>query len=517
MGPRLAGTAPALALLLSALSPADAADKQFMSLPIDTKIYARRAMAEDFSYAKKGETFMVSPMKSVGIFQVDAVVSNTDPKLKDDDTVGVRGEVSIAVAPTAGTRLAMTDFENFWGTEASLWMSFNSGRTWTKKLNINPPPGAPGVFGCPCDQTIDFTHTNVLGGVFLTNAGNIYSALGSIYSSSPNPFNYFAPGGAAQPSNYLNPSSLGNADQPWLLVNRIPRGSSALDNVYVAYDDFSGAPDMRVAVAQASGQLRFTTNKLTGFSGGDINPGHRLGVDHNTGAVYSLFQQSPGKGAGGSKNINYMLNRSTDGGKTWSLNGSPTGILVANADSTQPRPKFCTVNALLGGVDHAAVDPATGDVLVVYGNRDKVTGNNRLAMRRLISNGAGGLTVGPELFITGQVQAALPSIAVLENRIIGVFYYTCDGFSPSGFPIFSAHFSRSSNLGASFQDFTLATFLSPVKDDGEPRQRVLFDYMQLKALGNTFYGGYGANRLAFYPASPYSIIDPIFYTLTLNF
>jgi hypothetical protein len=57
-----------------------------------------------------------------------------------------------------------------------------------------------------------------------------------------------------------------------------------------------------------------------------------------------------------------MLNRSTDGGRTWELNGSPEGIVVANADSTQPLPKFCTVNATLGGADQAVVDPQTGDV-----------------------------------------------------------------------------------------------------------------------------------------------------------
>ena len=98
-----------------------------------------------------------------------------------------------------------------------------------------------------------------------------------------------------------------------------------------------------------------------------------------------------------------MLNRSTDGGATWTLNGMAGGIIVANADSTQPTPKFGTVNALLGGVDHAAVDPSNGDVYYVYGNRDAGTGNNRLAIRRIQDNGGGGVTVGPENFVTGQV------------------------------------------------------------------------------------------------------------------
>ena len=124
------------------------------------------------------------------------------------------------------------------------------------------------------------------------------------------------------------------------------------------------------------------------------------------------FNGEPAPGGGDSKNIDYMLNRSTDGGATWILNGMAGGIIVANADSTQPTPKFGTVNALLGGVDHAAVDPNNGDVYYVYGNRDAGTGNDRLAIRRIQDDGGGGVTVGPENFVTGQVEAAIPSVAV---------------------------------------------------------------------------------------------------------
>jgi hypothetical protein len=325
---------------------------------------------------------------------------------------------------------------------------------------------------------------------------------------SPGAFNYFqSPPGTAVPTTHLVPGV--SPDQPWLLVGRKPGTLS--ENVYVAYDNFSGAPDMHVAVAPATSPLNFTVDKISGFSTGFVNPGHRLAVDPRSRAVYSLFQRRIAAGAGGSQNINYMLNRSTDGGTTWTLNGSATGIVVANADSTQPTPKFCTVNALLGGVDHAAVDPKTGDVVYVYGNRDPVTGNNRLAMRRLTPNSTAGLTIGPQIFITGQVQAAIPSVAITENRTIGVFYYTCDGTSPSGFPIITAHFSTSTDLGNSFFDNTLESFVSPAKDNGNSRQRVLGDFQQVKAVGNTFFGGFAGNRIGFYPLSPFSITDPIFF------
>jgi hypothetical protein len=42
--------------------------------------------------------------------------------------------------------------------------------------------------------------------------------------------------------------------------------------------------------------------------------------------------------------------------------------------------------------------------------------------------------VGPEHFVTGQVEAAIPSVAVASDGTIGVFYYTFDGLSPDNFP-----------------------------------------------------------------------------------
>jgi hypothetical protein len=310
--------------------------------------------------------------------------------------------------------------------------------------------------------------------------------------------------------NHLD--GVNNADQPWLLVGPQPGASG--ENVYVAYDDFNTAPDMHVAVAAATNPLVYNIDHRTGFSTGFVNPGHRLAIDQNSGAVYSLFQRRIAAGAGGSQNINHMLNRSTDGGNTWTLNGSATGIVVANADSTQPTPKFCTVNALLGGADHAAVDPQTGDVVYVYGNRDPTTGNNRLAMRRLTDDGAGGLAIGSEIFVTGQVQAAIPSVAVTDNGTIGVFYYTCDGTSLTGFPIFTAHFTVSTDQGATFIGLELETFLSPATDNGNARQRVLGDYMQVKAVENQFYGGFTGNGAPF--GRTISNNDPIFYNVSVE-
>jgi hypothetical protein len=409
-------------------------------------------------------------------------------------------------------RVVITAGFGGWGFYAPLWLSRNGGNTWSKEFTINPPPGVPP--GCPCDQTVDFSFFTGLAGTFLASDGNVYSGL------TRNPtipaFHYFqSPPGVAQPTNHLDGT---NVDQPWLLVGPPPGVSRKQENVYVAYDngvDRIPEPEMRVAVAKASDPLTFTVDNRSGLSTGGINPGHRLAIDENSGAVYSIFQRRTGPGAGDSQKIDYMLNRSTDGGVTWGLPGFPDGIMVANADSTQPRPKFCTVNALLGGVDHATVDPRTGDVVYVYGNRDSTTGNNRLAMKRLTDDGAGGLAKGPEIFVTGQVQAAIPSVAITTNGTIGVFYYTCDGLSFTGYPILTAHFAVSTDQGANFTDLVLETFLSPAMDDpNDQNQRVLGDYVQVKAFENQFYGGFTGNGAPF--GRNISDNDPIFYNVSVE-
>jgi hypothetical protein len=262
----------------------------------------------------------------------------------------------------------------------------------------------------------------------------------------------------------------------------------------------------RVGAAAGTDAQNFTIDILAGFSQGLINPGQRLAVDHNNGTVYTLFQQCPttvqncNNIAADPKTIHWLLNRSTDGGKTWKLNGSSTGIRVATAQSTQPQPKFGTVNALLGGVQHIAVDPNNSDVYIVFGNRDAKTHNNRLSIVRLTSNGKGGLTIGKPHFVTGQVQAALPSVAVANNSTgtIAVLYMVFNGIdSKTGFPMYTAKLATSDDHGVTFATHKLEKFLSPAKDSGDPRQRVLGDYEQLKAVGSTFYGVFPGNGVPF--------------------
>jgi hypothetical protein len=111
--------------------------------------------------------------------------------------------------------------------------------------------------------------------------------------------------------------------------------------------------------------------------------------------------------------------------------------------------------------------------------------------------------------VTGTVNAALPSVAVTQvGSAVGVLYYTFNGMV-SGFPQFTTWLAASTDQGVTFNTQSLATFLSPTTDNGDPRQRVFGDYMQIKSAGLCFDGGFTGNGAAF--GRTISNNDPIFF------
>jgi hypothetical protein len=469
-----------------------------------------------------GESAVFRVSTSPALTLADTVVSNTDPSLAPSDTWS-DSEPSIAVDSSNPDRIVIEGFSSCWNLctnppNAALWTSTNGGALWTKSFSVPPPTGvSTGVGGCPCDQTPDYDRFSHMFSTFLT-----FGSVGAVYTGSTTDptssaaWSWHVTGNVADKTN----AAATNADQPWVLVNRDPL-LAGQDNTYVAYDDFAtSAPTTHVAVAPNSTPPAFTIDHSPGVSSACcVNPGLRLAVDHGTGTVYALWQQADFNSVTTPHiTIRYQLNRSTDGGNTWGLNGSPTGIQVASGPSDQifdsfapgtPRYKFGTVNALLGGIDSAAVDPTTGDLYYVFGLRDPATSNNRLWSIRFTAGPSGTLVGGPPHAVTGQVQAALPSVAVNAGGTIGVLYDTFDGFDVMGFPIFTSHVARSDDHGTTFADTPLVTFTSPQKDNGNVRQRVLGDYHQMKAVGDTFFGTFTGNGAAF--GRSFANTDAIFF------
>ncbi len=485
------------------------------SFPPDFTKYARPAIPGDIMSKVKGSS-------APGFFIVDVPNSSG-------------GEPDLAINPLNLNQIVVHAGFGGWNGNAPNEVSNDGGLTWTQVFQVPPPPGAPNTVGCPCDITHDYGIDGNVYGAYLT--GGSGSPPVDIFSASnTNPilggiFNYFLVGPNAQLTDFG--SSLGNSDQPWLLTNRDPV-TATQNNVYVMYSDFfdGGTVNERVSAALGTQPPNFTTDNLAGVStGGGIDPGPRLATDPRTGIIYSLYQICTSNCGSSPKTIGYKLNRSTDAGTTWTLNGSSTGLQVASGVTVQPTPKFGTVNALLGGIDHAAVDPTTGNVFVVYGGSNGA-GGNAIFIVEITFDGStpSNAIIGTphQVSVPGvgsAPSAALPSVAVAANGTVGVLYTSFDGFSVDSFPIFTAHFASSTDQGATFTDQTLLTFLSPVVSDDPPlnndRQRVLGDYQQLKVVndlppstaGSTFYGVFTGNNAAL--GGPTANDDAIFFKVTL--
>ena len=504
------------AVAIAAFAVTSAYGYDTKSYPKDNKVHVRAPVAGDFKPGMGGGQLQKPHGWNFDIFITDANNNNNDPNK------GGGNEDGIAINPRHINEVVITSFafpDDFM-PKIPIWVSNNDGQSWDRDISINAPTGID-FTGFSADMNGDYTIDRGLAYTTLAEhpVQGLTSAVYASLTKNPatGPFNWFAPNGVAEPANHLGNAN--NVDQPWLLVGPIPdpAGSVVSENVYVAYDDFQHGI-VRVAVAPASDPLQFNVDNPVGVFDGGVNPGHRLAIDKDSGTVYSAWENSPGPGSGQSQNVNYMLSRSTDGGTTWTLNGQNQGITVANADSTQVFPKFCTVNSLRGGADHIAVDPTNGDLVYVYGTRDPNTGSERLALRRLTDDGNGGLKVSDEnIFVDGDnVQAAIPSIAINDDGVIGVFYYTCEGIDQqSGFPAFAAHFDISTDGGNTFGSRNvLEQFLSTETDDGGVFQRVLGDYMQVKAVGETFFASYVGNGINY--GRNVSIMDPIYFNVAVD-
>jgi hypothetical protein len=467
--------------------------------------------------------------KLAGGSLVDLVVS---AGLGATDTIN-DSETSIAIDPNNPQHIAISAFSGGWGASSPLWTSTDGGLTWTKSYSVAEPPSSPDAAGCPCDQTLDYGKSApVLYGTFL-GIGRTDEEIWSGATGDPTAASSWqwllGSGTAAATTSHTT-----FADQPWLIaaLAPTPQNAAGQDDVFVAYTDYDTFPPANhVAFSLGATPPDFpslqdivvSTSANTGFI---ASAAIRLAAGTAGGAVYAAWEdgiQLDVKNC--AKRVSFRLSRSLDHGQTWSLNGSPDGIQVAAAESDEGQPddpnqpptachghveKFGTVNALLGGSEAIAVDAASGDVYYVFHNRDFRTGQNRLSVAHLTATGAGNVRVAASSFLTGQVQAALPAVAVAANGTVGVLYDTFDGMS-AGFPKFSVHLAQSNNHGATWSTQTIVSFLSPATDNGNRRQRVLGDYQQLKASGNTFYAAFPANGAA--AGRAISNIDPFFLAL----
>jgi hypothetical protein len=531
------------------------------SQPPDTTQYQRPAIPVDRDVVRRLRPRVRARLHGSNLVDVNASAPGSDSVSRTEPSIAVNPENPNVIVVHGG-------FADWAGPQcSSLFVSTNGGTNWNRVRSINPPTNIPVTSG-PNDTTLAYGANSLLTGSFLVQV-NPFSGNDLFTGNTPDPtkiasFRWHTIDSGVLTAARVGP--LGNncsgssieaftraqptdqitthgSDQPWVVVHghRLdPIVTAARSNiisplpipmqndVYVAYSDFS-RPEVpvRVAVSVAANPPNFTIDKQVGVRGsGGVNPGHRLAVAPTTisrdgitigrGFVYSLHQRCRDCSADPPQ-FDIVLNRSTDHGNTWGLNGNPEGMVVAQASSKQPSPKFGTVNALLGGLDQLAVDPLNGAVYVVYGVFDQAVQGNRLAIRKLTYqkcnefSDCNVLVAGPEVFVDdGQSPAALPAVAVAANGTLGVLYDTFEGMI-GGFPVFVTHLATADGRhGAlTFNNQSLMAFLSPAKDDSSSSQRVLGDYQQMVAVGNKLYGVFAGNGAAL--GRSVASIDPIVF------
>lgn len=465
----------------------------------------------------------------------DVVVSNTDKSLANSQGSG--DEPSIAVNPTNPQQIVVAagedDNSDRWGPgnpDAPIWVSNDGGNTWQKSYSVPAPPHR-NLTGCPCDTTVDYSRNGTLYLSVLSlpdttlfglhrGAADVYTASNSGDPTKPGDWNWRRRNFIAQATDSSSYNRF--ADQPWLVTGPAP-DSMSTDNVYVGYDYLHGLSQARVATSlNGSAPPDFTQDSSPGNyigSGGSINPGLRLATDPRTGWLYALWEIGHPGTAQDVPSITYRLNRSTDGGRTWSLNGHADGIVVATTPSYQGwYAEFGGIDQLEGGVDHLAVDPASSDVYVTYGG-DGVSGaGNKIYVQRFTSSN-GRLTPGSPVAVSGTAPSALPSIAVRADGTVGLLYTSILQEATAGGGLttqFAVNFATSKDHGATWQQQQIGIYQlsSAICSTQCTHPKLLGDYAQVKAVGNVFYGVFAAARTAYDPNTTPgdNTVDPVVFT-----
>jgi hypothetical protein len=420
-------------------------------------------------------------------------------------------EPAIAANPLNPSQVVLTSFSGSnWasGGNASLFYSSDAGASWQYTFAVPPPPGIATPINCPCDQTMDWGRNGILYATFL-HIGSVQTVFSAQAANptDPSSWTYRTPGGVSQSTNL---PSLIYVDQPWIRSGPLP-GDNSQTNVAVGYDNFDAAftnSQIRAADSPGASPLDFTrdapTNNDNQQYNDGMNPGTRIAVGPD-GKIFTLFQRLVSIPATGVKQLTYLVNVSTDGGQTWSVANSDhfsgAKIIAADVYSFQGNgSKVGGVNALLGGVDAITVDK-NGSAWVVYGARSTLTAHDQLFLVK-VTYSAGSLTVGtPVTLSSTTVDSYLPGVAVLPNGEVGVLFLTLNGSN------FQWRFQQYTN-GATLNKTTgFPTFTSPFASSGASNQRIFGDYVQVRAVGCTYYGTYPARGAG---ANSVNSIDPYF-------
>lgn len=399
-------------------------------------------------------------------------------------------EPSIAVNPRDTREIAIVAFSEKWSPArgAPVWKSSDRGLTWRKVFQIVQP--APGAVG-PGDQKIDFDAD-----------GRLYVAELGIGGGGIADYVYRQTGA---PDDPLTPGAAYGDDQPHLSVDAHP-ASPRRGTLYSPWLNFS--------LALARSTVSWSTNQGAGMN--DVGAGDNTGFPNRTtrvavapdGKAYIVYKTREGNAGAppGFENARFRVNRSDDGGVTWTALGAG-GVSVHGPAAVQTYFTTQFGNPAKGKVARArssdawiATDPLNGDVYVAHVRRD-TSGFAQIYVARSTDRGA---TWTSHRVTDGTRNAAFPEIAVTKRGIIGVLYVDYDDSGAA--TVFHHRFARSFDHGVTWSDRILQS-MDPNPLGNAASGFLWGDYEGLTAVSNTFYGvftGESSGRLVLQ-------LDPIFF------
>jgi len=423
-------------------------------------------------------------------------------------------EPCIAVNPTNPQEIVISSFGyGSWisNSTAQLWHSTNGGASWTIRFSVPTPVSSSGYF--LDDQTYAYDSLGVLHGAIyvLDTAGNDY-----IYHGTTTDVNT----SAAWSWNGTPISSI-DVDQPWIAIS----GNS----VAIAYDNFNPAysfSEERVALSTDNGATFSPNLDLAVCSPAQVNtsivnPGLRIAAD-NAGDFFILCGVRTNNNASGVPLINYRLNRYS-GGIAWDFTTAAAdaigGVAVANGPSRQGNNSsysFGNINILLGNITAIAVNADGSRVYVVYGISDANRIGHLFLQRFQASRSSLARSGGPLPLSSTNFSAALPSVAVANNGVVGVLF---DEFDGTNFHVrLALSLDGGSSVATNMDLYSFATNGMVLGYGTTPsHNRLLGDYGCLTACGSAIYGAFaGRGNVSAGAINTTNLIVPFFFTLEVS-
>jgi len=334
-------------------------------------------------------SFTTVPFKSTSQPGGWSGVLKVGPESPAINKSGAQSEVSIAVDPTNPNHLLAqcNDLSNFSSYDC-VYESMNRGKTWVSA-----------GFSVPTFCYDPWVRFGRDGDAFVA------------YECSDQRIAYRNAGSSTWNHTTLQNSSL-FPDRDAVVVDNNP-ASPRVDSVYVGYDE-ANAGNAAHVWHSADGKGGWVKSPKINDASNTIGVNPATGPD---GTVYAVWEDYPGK--------KVMVDKSTDGGATWSTDHVVTNYRLATGAfflCIPPQPDRCVVPMPFSAVDNSG-GAHNGRLYVTYPDKDPAAADWNTYVRY---SDDGGTTWSAETKVNDDAGGAyqfFPAISVAPDGTVGVSFY----------------------------------------------------------------------------------------------